>query len=51
MDDWLAQMKAGYRASHPLSSFDAQLRVYEHKLARAEAALQAMLSAGRGPGS
>lgn len=51
MDDWLAQMKAGYRASHPLSSFDAQLRVYEQKLARAEAVLQAMLRAGRDPGS
>ncbi|MGD8245678.1 MAG: nitroreductase family protein [Anaerolineae bacterium] len=43
MADWLAQMKAGYKASHPLSSFEAQLRVYESKLSQAEADLRAML--------
>ena len=43
MEDWLAQMKAGYQASHPLSSFDAQLRLYMSKIGQAEAALQAMV--------
>jgi nitroreductase len=43
MDAWLAQMKAGYKASHPLSSFDAQLRVYVAKIDQAEAALQTMV--------
>jgi len=45
MADWLAQMKAGYRASHPFSSFEAQLRVYESKIGRAEAALRGMILA------
>ena len=43
MADWLAQMKVGYKASHPLSSFDAQLRLYISKIGEAEATLQAML--------
>jgi nitroreductase len=47
MEAWLAQMKAGYRASHPLSSFDAQLRLYISKIDQAEATLQAMVSPGR----
>jgi hypothetical protein len=36
MADWLDQMIAGYRASHPGSSFEAQLRVYLGKIAGAE---------------
>ncbi len=36
MPAWLGQMKAGYKASHLLSSFDAQLRVYAAKLQQAE---------------
>lgn len=44
MEDWLAQMKAGYWASHPLSSFDAQLRVYVSKIGQAEVELQALVS-------
>jgi nitroreductase len=51
MADWLAQMKAGYKASHPLSSFEAQLRLYISKIAEAEATLQAMVFPGRQPGS
>jgi nitroreductase len=43
MEDWLAQMKAGYKASHLLSSFEAQLRLYVSKIGRAEADLQAMV--------
>jgi len=51
MGGWLAQMKAGYKASHPFSSFDAQLRVYGKKIVQAEATLWAMVSDGRGPES
>jgi len=43
MEDWLAQMKAGYKASRPLSSFEAQLRVYRSKIDNAEADLWAMI--------
>jgi len=43
MEDWLAQMIAGYKASHLSSSFEAQLRVYQSKLGKAEADLQAMI--------
>ncbi|MFO7743254.1 MAG: nitroreductase family protein [Anaerolineae bacterium] len=43
MEEWLAQMKAGYRASRPFSSFEAQLRVYRSKIGRAEADLRAMI--------
>ena len=51
MADWLAQMKAGYKASYPLSSFDAQLRAYISKIDQAEAALQAMVFSDSQPGS
>jgi nitroreductase len=44
--DWLAQMAAGYKASHPFSSFDAQLRVYWSKIGQAEADLRAMIFHG-----
>src|SRR5512136_440242 len=43
MEDWLAQMKAGYKASHLRSSFEAQLRLYESKIGRAEVDLQSMV--------
>ena len=43
MEDWLAQMKAGYKASHLRSSFEAQLRLYESKIGQAETDLQAMV--------
>jgi nitroreductase len=36
MQDWLDQMAAGYKASHLDSSFQAQLKVYQGKLAQAE---------------
>jgi hypothetical protein len=51
MAGWLAQMKAGYKAGHPLSSFEAQLQIYVNKIAQAEATLRAMVSDGRGPES
>jgi nitroreductase len=43
LEDWLSQMVAGYKASYPLSSFDAQLRVYQTKIGRAEADLKSMV--------
>jgi nitroreductase len=44
LEDWLAQMKAGYKASRPFSSFEAQLKVYKSKIGQAEADLRAMIS-------
>ena len=44
MADWLAQMMAGYKASHPFSSFEAQLHVYRSKVGKAEADLRKMVS-------
>ena len=43
MEDWLAQMSAGYKASHPNSSFEAQLKIYQNKLAQAESDLRHMV--------
>jgi nitroreductase len=43
MEDWLAQMMAGYKASHPRSSFEHQLQVYRDKLEAAEEQLQKMV--------
>jgi nitroreductase len=50
MEDWLAQMKAGYKASHPLSSFDVQLQAYISKIGQAEATLRAMVFSDRDRG-
>ena len=47
MRDWLAQMIAGYKASHLDSSFQAQVQVYLYKIGQAEAELQRSLFAGR----
>ncbi len=46
MADWLAQMTAGYKASHIFSSFDAQLKVYQAKIGQAEADLREMVFYG-----
>ncbi len=43
MADWLAQMVAGYKASHLFSSFDEQLKVYQAKIGQAEADLRRMV--------
>ena len=43
MHDWLAQMIAGYRASHLTSTFDAQLRLYQSKIGQAERDLQTLV--------
>jgi nitroreductase len=43
MEDWLAQMVAGYKASHISSSFDAQLKVYQSKIGQAETDLENMV--------
>jgi len=46
IEDWWAQMQAGYKASHPLSSFQAQLRLYMSKIGQAEADLRKMIFYG-----
>ncbi|HPH95343.1 MAG TPA: nitroreductase family protein [Anaerolineaceae bacterium] len=43
MEDWLAQMVAGYKASHLDSSFEQQLRIYQGKIGQAEADLREMV--------
>ncbi len=43
MEDWLAQMVSGYKASHPTSSFDAQLAIYRSKISQAETDLEAIV--------
>jgi nitroreductase len=43
LEDWLAQMKAGYKASHPFSSFETQLEVYRSKIGQAERELEEMV--------
>jgi FMN reductase (NADPH) len=43
MEDWLSQMMAGYKAAYPLSSFNAQLHVYQSKIDQAEADLKEMV--------
>ena len=43
MDDWLEQMVAGYKASHLSSSFEAQLRIYQNKIGRAETELERLV--------
>jgi len=45
MEAWMAQMAAGYKASHPRSSLDAQLAHYTSKIGAAEAALRRMILA------
>ena len=46
LEDWLSQMMVGYKASHPLSSFEAQLRLYKSKIGKAEEDLRAMVFYG-----
>ncbi len=43
LKDWLEQMTAGYKASFPFSSLDAQLKVYESKIGQAEKDLEQMI--------
>ena len=40
MDSWLAQMISGYKASHLLSSFEKQVRIYQTKIGQAEVDLR-----------
>ena len=42
-EDWLSQMRAGYKAARPLSSFDRQLAIYRSKIGQAEKDLTAMV--------
>jgi nitroreductase len=46
MEDWRSQMVAGYKASNLFSSFDAQLRIYQAKIGKAEAGLKEMIFYG-----
>ena len=48
MEDWLAQMKAGYKASHLNSSFEAQLKIYQNKIGKAEEDLRQMILRDQG---
>jgi len=41
--EWMTQMKVGYKASHPFSSFDAQLQIYRSKIHQAEEDLKRMI--------
>jgi len=50
MEAWMAEMTAGYKASHPRSSLGAQLAHYTSKIGAAEADLRAMVL-GEGAGS
>ena len=43
MENWLAQMVAGYKASHLRSSFEGQLKVYQSKIGQAENDLREMV--------
>ena len=43
LQDWMEQMTAGYKASSPFSSLDAQLRVYQSKIGQAESDLHKMI--------
>jgi nitroreductase len=46
LQEWMEQMKAGYKASHLFSSFDAQLQVYRSKIQKAEEDLRRMIYYG-----
>ena len=41
--DWMAQMTAGYKASFPFSSLEAQLGVYQSKIGGAERDLKKLI--------
>jgi nitroreductase len=43
MQSWLAQMVAGYKASHLNSSFESQLKIYQSKIGQAEADLNELI--------
>ena len=43
MESWLAQMIAGYKASHMRSSFQSQVSIYQNKIGQAEADLREMI--------
>jgi FMN reductase (NADPH) len=43
LEDWMAQMASGYKASHPFSSLEAQLGVYRAKIGQAEEELEKMI--------
>lgn len=51
LQDWMAQMTAGYNASHLFSSMEAQLNVYRSKIGKAEQDLAAMIFRDENPSS
>jgi FMN reductase (NADPH) len=46
LQDWMEQMTAGYKASFPFSSLEAQLKVYRSKIGQAEEDLGRMIYGG-----
>jgi nitroreductase len=46
LKNWMEEMTAGYKASAPFSSLDAQLRVYQSKIGKAEEDLHKMIFRG-----
>jgi len=44
LEDWMAQMTAGYKASFPFSSLEAQLGVYQSKIGQAEEDLRKLIA-------
>ena len=51
LQDWMAQMTAGYKAMRPTSSLEAQIRVYQSKIGQAEEDLRRMIYPPTGPES
>jgi nitroreductase len=49
MQSWLAQMVAGYKASHLTSSFENQVRIYQSKISQAEADLHEIIYYQKAP--
>jgi nitroreductase len=43
MQSWVSQMTAGYKVSHPGSSFEKQVQIYKDKIGQAEQDLQEMI--------
>jgi nitroreductase len=43
LQSWVSQMTAGYKASHPGSSFENQVKIYGNKIGQAETDLKEMI--------
>jgi FMN reductase (NADPH) len=51
LQEWMAQMTAGYKAMRPFSSLEAQLRIYQSKIGQAEEDLKRMVFPSSDPDS